>query len=240
VGYEVDDETAIDNGAYRQIHYQRPADATDIFLIRHGESEAIAADAPFEEVGGRADPALAEAGTIQAQQVGRRLKIEAIEAIYVSPLRRTHQTAAPLAEALGLRPVVEAGLVEVDLGDWEGGMFRKMLHDKHPLVERLWAEERWDVIPGAEPAGVFASRVRDTMETIAQRHVGQTVAVFSHGGVIAQILSDACGATPFAFVDVDNGSISQVVVRDAAWKVRRYNDTTHMSRSLRLVAEPLL
>ena len=43
-------------------------------------------------------------------------------------------------------------LREVHLGEWEGGSFRKHVADGHPLALKMRAEQRWDVIPGAEPA----------------------------------------------------------------------------------------
>ena len=56
--------------------------------------------------------------------MGERLKGEPLAAIYVTTLRRTHQTAAPLAAHLGLVPRVEPDLREVRLGDWDGGEYR--------------------------------------------------------------------------------------------------------------------
>ena len=92
----------------------------------------------------------------------------------------------------------------------------------------MMEEERWDVIPGAEPDEEFARRVRDGIEAIASRHPDQTVAVFTHGGVIGRALAEASGSRPFAFLGADNGSISQLVVTDGRWVVRGYNDTSHL------------
>ena len=59
-------------------------------------------------------------------------------------------------------------------------------------------EERWDVIPNAEPADVFAARVRRAVNRIAAAHPDQRVAAFAHGGTIGQILAQATGSRPFA------------------------------------------
>jgi probable phosphoglycerate mutase len=64
-----------------------------------------------------------------------------------------------------------------------------MVAQGHPTALRMAAEERWDVIPGAEPAGAFAGRVRSQIERLAARHPGQRVAAFTHGGVIGQPLA---------------------------------------------------
>ncbi len=232
-------EDAVEDGAYRQLAYEAPATATTLLLIRHGESAALADGADGPEVERRADPSLAEAGHGRAERVSERLRHEPIDAVYVSPLRRTTETARPLLDALALEPTVDRDLIEVFLGDWEGGTFRRMLVEQHPLVKRLWREERWDVIPNAEPADAFAARVDAVIRRIAAAHVGGTVAIFSHGGVIAQALAGAARARPFAFVDVNNGSISQLVIDGERATVRGYNDRTHLERHLR-VSEPLI
>jgi probable phosphoglycerate mutase len=214
--------------AYRQARFQLAPDATELILVRHGESEAYVEGTPFPLVGGHGDPPLSTRGLQQAERVGARLSAAGIAAIYVTTLRRTGQTAAPLAERLGLEPGVEAGLREVYLGEWEGGLFRKMVADGHPVAVAMSAEERWDVIPGAEPASALADRVRATIERLAAGHRGQRIAAFTHGGVIGQALALAARSRPFAFIGSDNGSISRLVVTDDLWIVRGFNDTAHL------------
>ncbi len=215
-------------GSYRQNRFPSFPGATDIFLIRHGESEAFVEGTSFPLVGGHGDPALSAEGHEQAKRLAERLATAGLDAIYVTNLRRTAQTAAPLAARLGLTPQVEADLREVNLGEWEGGLYRKMAAQSHPLVLRAWAEERWDIIPGAEPADEFAARIRDGFRRIVHAHPDQRVAVVSHGGAIGQVLATASGSRPFAFVTADNASISRVAVVGDRWIVRSYNDTAHL------------
>jgi probable phosphoglycerate mutase len=214
--------------AYRQSRFRLPPGATDILVIRHGESEAAYMDKPFPLADGHADPELSENGREQAERLAERLAKTPIDAICVTSLRRTMQTAAPLAERLGLTPQVEPGLREVHLGEWEAGRFRKMVADNHPIAERMWAEERWDVIPGAEPAEAFAARTGGAIKRIAAAHPGQRVAVVVHGGVIAVLLAMATGSRPFAFLGADNASISRLVITPERWILRLYNDTAHL------------
>src|SRR5690606_32785120 len=94
----------------RQIRFAPPPGSTQVVLVRHGESAPHVPGRPFALRDGHGDPPLSELGRWQAEQVGERLKDEAITAIYVSTLVRTHQTAAPLAAHLGLEPVVEPDL----------------------------------------------------------------------------------------------------------------------------------
>jgi probable phosphoglycerate mutase len=54
------------------------------------------------------------------------------------------------------------------------------------------------------------------------------VVVFSHGAAIGEIIAQASGSTPFAFINADNASISRIVVTPERWIVRGYNDTAHL------------
>lgn len=216
---------------YRQAPFQPPRGSTELLLIRHGESAPVRPGEPFPLVDGHGDPELAPEGRQQAERVARRLAAARIDAVYVSPLRRTAQTAAPLARHLALTPRVEAGLREVYLGEWEGGLYRQRVADNHPLAQRMFAEERWDVIPGGESTEAFGARVSAAIEALAKEHPDQRVAVFTHGGVIGQVLAMATRSRPFAFTGSDNGSVSSVVVTGDDWIVRRFNDASHLDGS---------
>ena len=98
----------------------------------------------------------------------------------------------------------------------------------HPIAQRMLAEQRWDVIPGAERAERFAERVRAGVGRIAATHPDRTVVVVSHGGTIGEVLAIATGSRPLAFAGADNGSISELVVHGETWTVRRFNDTAHL------------
>jgi probable phosphoglycerate mutase len=214
--------------AFRQHRFTPPPGATDLLLVRHGQSEAYLDGTLFPLVDGQGDPPLSELGYEQARLVGDRLAGAGISAIYVSNLRRTGQTAAPLARRLGLEPHVDAGLREVHLGEWEGGVFRKMVATGHPIAERMSAEERWEVIPGAESANALADRVRATILRIAASHPGQCVAAFTHGGIIGQALALATGSRPFAFLGSENASVSRLVIVGDRWITRSFNDIAHL------------
>lgn len=215
---------------HRQIRFAPPPGSCTILLIRHGESAAFDEDDPFELIDGHGDPPLLEPeGLEQAEAIGERLASERLDAIYVTPLRRTHQTAAPLARRLGLEPIVEPELREVHLGEWESGGLRKHTREGHPLIFQILAEQRWDVIPGAEPTAAFDTRVRAGIERIAAAHPDGRVAAFVHGGVIGRVLATASGARGLAFAAADNGSISEIVATgEGDWIVRRFNDTAHL------------
>ena len=212
---------------YRQPRFTPPPGACEILLVRHGESQPAYPGRPFPLTDGRADPELAPEGAGQAERVAQRLAGQRIDAIYVTSLRRTVQTAQPLARRLGLVPNVERQLREVGLGDWETS-YRQKVAERGQLAQRVWAEGRWDIIPGAEPGAEFAARVRDAIDRMAAAHPGQRLAVFTHGGVIGQAMALASGARVFAFIGADNGSVSYLVIAGSQWIIRGFNDAAHL------------
>jgi 2,3-bisphosphoglycerate-dependent phosphoglycerate mutase len=225
----------------RQARFRRPPGSTEVFLVRHGESEPAVRGRSFPLVDGHGDPALAPEGLDQAERVAERLADQGVDAIYVTTLRRTAQTAAPLAARLSLQPRVEADLREVFLGEWEGGSFRHHIAEGHPAAQRMFAEERWDAVPGGEPTEEFRSRVRAGFERVVAAHPDERIVVVSHGGVIGELVRQAVESLrAFAFVGADNGSISHLVVSDDRWVVRRFNDTAHLADGFDLDAEPSL
>ena len=218
-------------GEHRQVRFVAPPGATTVLLVRHGESQAWREDAPFPVIeGGHGDPPLRDPdGLEQAERVADRLAGEDISAIYVTPLQRTAQTAAPLAERLGLEPRIESELREVHLGEWENGGLRRAAREGHPLLARIFAEQTWDVIPGAERTADVDARVRAGIERIAAAHSDDLVVAVVHGGIIGNVLGQAAGTSRLAFAGADNGSISEIVVMGDRWIVRRYNETSHLA-----------
>jgi 2,3-bisphosphoglycerate-dependent phosphoglycerate mutase len=213
---------------FRQHRFVAPPGSTTILLVRHGESAHAIPDQPFELLDGHGDPALDPVGVAQAELVGKRLATERVDAIYVTTLRRTHETAAPLARLLSLVPIVEPDLREVFLGEWEGGALRARAAAGDPLFTEIFLKERWDVIPGAEPHDDFDTRTARGLQRIVDAHPDGRVVVVVHGGVIGQLLHHVTGSRRFAFAGADNGSISEIVVTAARSVLRRYNDTSHL------------
>lgn len=217
--------------SYPQRNFSRPPDAVEILLVRHGASQAAVDGEPFELLEGQADPSLSPEGEEQARAVAEFLADQPLQALFVTPLCRTAQTAVPIAEATGLEPVVVPELREVHLGDLDGGAFRIALHEGDPIIPEVFARERWDVIPGAERMEDLADRTRAGIEWIAANvPAGATVAAVVHGGVIGELCRQATGASNFAFVRADNGSISRLVVLpDGRWWVRSFNEVGHLA-----------
>jgi probable phosphoglycerate mutase len=213
--------------SHPQPFFNPPAGACQIVLIRHGQSVPFVEGQPFPLVDGHGDPALSPRGEMQAERVGDRLAGEPIDAIYVSSLTRTHQTAAPLASRLSIEPAVDADLREVFLGEFEGGLLRQKFAEGHPAAADFRATGEWGVIPGAETTAQLTQRTTAAVQRIAANHANQMVAVVCHGGVISALLSHAAGVGPRVFPSVRNGSLSHIVVQGSNWILRSFNDAAH-------------
>lgn len=217
---------------YPQRPFQLPEDATEILLVRHGASEPHVAGEPFPVIeGGHANPPLAPEGFEQAALVGTRLAAEELHTLFVTPQRRTSETAQPLIDATGMQPTVIRELREVHLGEWEGGEMRVRVANGDPLLARLYAEQRWDVIPGAESMEAIEERLRSGIgQIIDATGPGRRAAAVLHGGVIAELCYQALGGGPrLAFVLVENTSVSSLIVHgNGRWQLRSFNDTTHL------------
>jgi probable phosphoglycerate mutase len=219
--------------SYPQRSFALPPDATEVVLVRHGASAAAVPGEPFEELEGQSDPPLAPEGEQQARAAAARLagSGETFAGLFVTPLKRTAQTAAPLAERIGLEPVVVPELREVGLGEWEGGELRIRAANRDPLFYEVIANERWDTIPGAESAEEFAARVQNGLKRVVESiGPGATGIAIVHGGVIGELARQATSSRPFAFVHADNCSITRLVsFADGRQLLRSFNDTAHLT-----------
>lgn len=208
-----------------------PSGATEVILARHGSSAPFEEKARFGLVGGQSDPPLTPTGHAQSLALARRLARERVMGLFITPLRRTAETVAPLAEQLGLEAIVVPELREVHLGEWEtDGGFSARRPDRGALRQRVLDEEEWGLIPGAEDLQALEKRVRLGLEKVAS-YVGPDrvgVAVV-HGGVIAEACHQITQSRPFAFFATENCSITRLIRDpDGRWTLQTFNDTAHL------------
>ena len=156
---------------------------TRLILIRHGETDWNA-EGRWQ---GHADVPLNSRGHAQAEETARSLAGEKIDAIYVSDLRRTEQTAEPLARAQGLEVRVDRRLREIDQGEWQGLLISE-IQSRYADEFRRRRENPLEVAPpGGETALQVRERVLAAVQDILSAHPGQTVAIVSHGFALAVI-----------------------------------------------------
>ena len=150
--------------------------ATDLLVVRHGQSE-------WNAIGrwqGHADPALSELGRRQAAVAAG--SIGAIDGIISSDLLRAAETAAIIAQQLGVGPVmIDERLRERDVGEWTG-LTRTEIDKRWPgWIEDLRRPN------GFEDADSLLSRVLEALVTMREASPGGSLLVVTHGGVIRSL-----------------------------------------------------
>lgn len=147
-----------------------------LLLIRHGENSLVG-----KRLAGRKPGVhLNEHGRQQAEAAARVLAKASLKAIYSSPLERAMETAAPLAESLGLAVEVRPGLIEIDYGDWQGRTLKQLHHFKlWKVVQEQPSAMRF---PGGETLVEAQQRIVQELESIvAGLEEKDVAACFSHG-----------------------------------------------------------
>jgi probable phosphoglycerate mutase len=205
-----------------------PAGATEVVLIRHGSACAATCE-QVDRLNGGNNPGLTELGQRQALAVADRLGDTRPAAIFVTPLRRTQETARPLAQRVGVEPVVLSELREVYLGDWDGQLNDRVSRNDS-LTKRVFDAERWDVIPNAERMEDFSDRVSRGMQLlVGAGGPDRTTLAVVHGGVIAEACRQVTGSRAFAFLYAENGSLTRLMrLPTGRWALIGFNDTAHL------------
>src|ERR1700689_3043162 len=162
---------------------------TTVLLVRHGVTATtgiiLPGRAPGLHLSGR--------GVDQAEHVPQRLGELPRKpvALYVSPLERTRETAAPIARELRLRPKFERGLLECDFGLWTGKKLNLLA--KKPEWRAVQHAPSTFRSPGGERFTDLRLRMWTTLERIAAQHRNRTVVVVSHADPIKAAVTYAQG-----------------------------------------------
>lgn len=209
--------------------------STIILLIRHGETAWNRA----KVFRGRHDIPLNENGRAQARLVAGELSHIRIEASYTSPLSRATETAGIALESHHINVISDAGLTDIDYGDWTGL--------KETEAAQRWPKEyaRWISKPhmGHAPGGESLQQVTDrafsSLKSIAEKHNGQTVALFSHRVVNKVLVLSMLnlGLERFPFIRQDNCAINEFEQIGGNYTMVRLNDTCHIRRGGREVLQ---
>jgi probable phosphoglycerate mutase len=195
----------------------------ELLLIRHAEPVRVTAG----EVTGPANPGLTARGADQAARLAAWLAVDGVDVIVTSPLRRARETAAPLAGALGLEPVVVDGISEYDAHSDE----YIPIEELRTLKDDRWnatIEGRWADVGGIDPRE-FQQQVVPAIDDLIARHPGRTVAAFSHGGVVNVYLAHLLGIDRLLWFHPEYTSISRVhAARSGPKSVATVNETAHL------------
>lgn len=162
---------------------------TTILFVRHGTTATTGSVLPGRAPGLH----LSERGIEQATALAERLKDLSRKptALYVSPLERARETAAPIAKALRLRPVVDKGLLECDFGLWTGKRLATLARRAEwRAVQHAPSTFRF---PEGESFSEMQLRMWEAVTKIVKRHRNRTVIVVSHADPIKAAVTYAQG-----------------------------------------------
>lgn len=201
---------------------------TDVYLFRHGETDANIA----ERWQGRGEGRLTADG--RAQALGLAETAPAMDRLFASPLLRARDTAAALAERHGHDVVVHDDLVEIDFGAWE---------DKTAFEAETLDPEHFDLIyrqgrdlPRGRTGESFAdsgSRMARAIDGIVTDHEGQRIGLVTHGGAARAYIAGLLG---IGFRDrhvlpmLRNTARARVVYTERGPLVSEYNVAPHLDR----------
>lgn len=198
---------------------------SEIWLVRHGESEANA-EGVWQ---GQSDARLNDRGREQAARLGARLAGHSFDLVVASDLPRVTTTAA----IAGLTPETDSAWRELDLGRWEGLTSAEVMARYPEEMRALMAGE--DVpIGGGETWAGFCARVDAAVDGLATRlGEGERALVFTHGGLIGAYLSGLLRfrsrPRPWPVEHPANTAVTVVLAEGAARRVRALNDATHLA-----------
>lgn len=201
---------------------------TRFCLVRHGETDWNVA----RRLQGHTDIALNAHGLTQAIQLAQSLKQSNLQfdVLYTSDLQRAALTANALVEYFKIPAITNSDLRERHLGALQG-----LTINEAPLVQPdLWqahlARELDHDMSGGESITQFAQRIRYVLEKLRQKHLGQTVLLVSHGGVLDMMYRIATNQALVAerIAVVPNASLNWIFHDGYSWQLDYWADTRHL------------
>jgi probable phosphoglycerate mutase len=193
-----------------------------LLLIRHGENEYVKTGRMAGRLPGIH---LNQRGQDQARALGEALKDVPIKAIYSSPLERAMETAEPIASARKLNIIPESGLLESDIGKWQGKSLKVLRLTKiWKIVQNSPSRFRF---PEGESFPEMQTRIAAALERIIQRHnkPQDIVAVVFHADPIKLAVSHFLGMPldNFQRLSCDTGSLTALHVSESGANLVKLN-----------------
>jgi probable phosphoglycerate mutase len=157
------------------------------------------------EAGEGSDPELAEQGWAQARRLPEALARFPLRRLVSSPQRRALQTAQPVAGERVMTVDIDERLAEYDRG-LSQYMPLEQVRTERP---QDWAKMAAGELPGAVDVDGFRERIRAALtDIVATADHADTVAVFSHGGVINVVLHEVLGTAKLLSFPIDYASVT--------------------------------
>jgi probable phosphoglycerate mutase len=192
-----------------------------LLLIRHGENDYT----KKHKLAGRLPKVhLNEHGQKQAQALADALARVPIKAIYSSPLDRAMETAKPIANSIGLTIQKEKGLLETNVGDWQGKSLKRLYLNKHwKVVQRAPSRVQF---PNGETFYECQNRVVSTLDAIMSNHKPKDIlACVFHADPIKLAIAHYIGLPldNFQRLGCDTGSVSVLAVGELGAGLMKFN-----------------
>ncbi len=197
-----------------------------VLAVRHGETLWNVAG----RMQGYLDSPLDASGLAQADALGVRLAAASIEALYVSDLGRTLETARRIAAHTGHALVPDARLRERHLGIFQGltGDEASDLYPDH--WRRFRSRDPEHTLESGESLRQFSTRVVAAVEALAAPHAGGTILVVTHGGVLDCLRRHATGLAldGHRTYTLLNASLNTFSVGGSMWALVDWGDVSHL------------
>lgn len=203
---------------------------TRICLVRHGETDWNAG----KRIQGHIDIPLSAMGHAQARAAGNALWDEGFAAIYASDLVRARQTAEATAHLAHLPVQLDPGFRERHYGVFQGLTYVEC-EARYPAAYACHKSRDPRFAPeGGESLLDFSGRLSQAFDAIVRRHVGETVAIFTHGGVLDIAYRQAAGQSLIAPRDfaIPNCGINWIEVEAGCWTLLSWAERVHLDRPL--------
>ncbi|MBZ0293077.1 MAG: histidine phosphatase family protein [Anaerolineae bacterium] len=194
-----------------------------VLLIRHGET-----DWNLERRWQGFEPTSLNAnGLEQADTLAQYLRERPIGAVYCSDLPRALQTAAALAQVLGLEPRADIRWREIHVGIFQGLVISEV-EQRYPVEIASFRSSDVDfVIPNGESRRMLGKRVYEAFEEVVEQPTGPEIAIVSHGGTIRRLIATLFGeAADSTFLP--NTSITTFARKGAKWTLTGVAETPHL------------
>ena len=203
---------------------------THLCLVRHGETAWNAEG----RVQGQLDIPLSEVGLAQAQAVATALRAERFSTIYSSDLQRVTQTAEPTARTLGLPVHLDPRLRERHYGMFQTLKYAdvKVLHPED--YARFKAKDPDYDFRTGESLRTFHARSVECLADLAARHPGESILVFTHGGVLemARRFATRASLTTVREFEIPNCGINRMAISGNEWSVLGWAECAHLEAAL--------
>ncbi len=160
---------------------------SSVYLARHGQT-AYNLERRFQ---GQLPVPLDETGIEQAHDLARRASEHRFAALWSSPLRRARETAAIVAERIGLPIREDARLMETDAGDWTNRTFAEIQEETPQLFAGFVEGDPSFAFPGGESFAAQGERVAAALAEIEAEEL--PALVVCHGVVIRIALFQRAG-----------------------------------------------